>query len=198
MAVYRRRYTAERLAALRHGNGAPVCLLYGAHGLPVPARSAALVPDLAAAHAEASAALTTDSPPDQGSGQDGSGTCSSAADAAAAPGKAYTPEGYPEHLQPQGQAAHEQGGCSVSGPAVPGQAHAVGAYGAAQGPGNPGPSGAAHAGGLQAAPGAVGQGPTVTFSVLHADGSFVGFQCARRPGTVQLASCGSHTAAGHR
>ena len=28
------------------------------------------------------------------------------------------------------------------------------------------------------APGAVGQGPTVTFSVLRADGSFVGFQCA--------------------
>ncbi len=32
--------------------------------------------------------------------------------------------------------------------------------------------------GVLAAPGAVGQGPTITFSVLRADGSFVGYQCA--------------------
>ena len=75
------RYTAQQLAALRHGNGAPVCLLYGAHR--------ALRPDLG---------LALGAAPDQQ--------------------------------------------------------------------------------GVPAAPGAVGQGPTVTFSVLRADGSFVGFQCA--------------------
>ncbi len=77
------RYTAQQLAALRHGNGAPVCLLFGAHRAP------ALPPDLGLA-------------------------------LGAAPKRQCAP----------------------------------------------------------AAPGAVGQGPTVTFSVLRADGSFVGFQCA--------------------
>lgn len=156
-----------------------MCLLYGAHGLPVPARSAALAPDLASAHVEASAAQSPDSPPDQGPGQADSGLCSSVMDAAAAPGEACVPKVYPEHPQPQGQAAREQGGSSASGPSAPEQAHAVGAHGVAQGSTeDPGPRVAGHAGGLQAAPGAVGQGPTVTFSVLRADGSFVGFQCA--------------------
>ena len=147
----------------------------------MPTRSAAAAPDLAAAHAEASAAAAPDSPLHQVAGQAGSGHCNSDEDAVAEPDGACVPEVYHEHPQTQGQAAHEQGDSSASGAAAPDQAHAVGALGAALGPGNPGPSGAEHARGLQEAPGAVGQGPTVTFSVLRADGTFVGFQYARRP-----------------
>ena len=100
---------------------------------------------------------------------------------------------HPEHAQPKGQgagwAAREQGGSRASS-AAPDEAHVMGAHGAAQGSTeDPDPSRAGRGGGLHAAPGAVGQGPTVTFSVLRADGSFVGFQCARRPGIVHASQC---------
>ena len=177
---YCRRYTAERLAALRHGNGTPVCLLYGAYGLPVPARSAALAPAIAATPGGASAAPSPENPFGQGPRQAGSANSGSGMDRAVAPREACGPGAYPEHPRFQGQvpgqAAREQGGGSASRAAAPDQAHA-----AAQGSEDPELSRAGHAGGLQAAPGAVGQGPTVTFSVLRGDGSFVGFQCARPP-----------------